>query len=262
MTGYPLKWFKIAFIFILASGFWFLASGLSYALDLDKIKVHYLSGDYKSAITEGEKILATQSLASAHSDELYYILGLSYLGDGNYLRASDIFEIILQEFKKSSLKENARLGLGDVYFLKGDYVKAKSYYQDVINNGNDSRLKPMAYYKLSQTALKTGDTQGAQKYSQELNEEITPEKKVALEKDVGVLPDFYTVQAGSFTSPRNAKNLQLKLTSQGYDAYIQEVDMGLKKTYRVKVGKLKLRQDAVRLQLRLAAQGYPANIIP
>ena len=30
-----------------------------YALNLDKVKVYFLSGDYKAAISEGEKILAT-----------------------------------------------------------------------------------------------------------------------------------------------------------------------------------------------------------
>ncbi len=251
-----------AIFFTLVCSLGFMVFSLAYALDLDRIKAYYLGGDYKSAIIEGERILATQSLASAHSDELYYILGLSYLGDKNYLRASDIFEIILKEFDKSSFKENARLGLGDVYFLKGDYSKARSYYQDVVNNTNDSRLKPMAYYKLSQTALKIGDTEGAARYSEELKEKITPEKKLALEDDVGALPDFYTVQAGSFVSQKNAKNLQAKLASQGYDAYIKEGDMGTRRTYRVQVGKLKSRQEAMRVQLKLAAQGYSANIIP
>jgi len=54
-------------------------------------------------------------------DELYYLLSLSYLKDGNYLRASDIFEIILREFKGSRFKEDALLALGDTYFLRGDY---------------------------------------------------------------------------------------------------------------------------------------------
>ncbi|MFH1198915.1 MAG: SPOR domain-containing protein [Candidatus Omnitrophota bacterium] len=255
------KWIVIVFFFILVCGLWSVVCGPAYALDLDKLKVYYLNGDYKAAITEGEKIMAAQSVASTRSDELYYILGLSYLGDGNYLRASDIFEIILKEFDKSAFKEDARLSLGDAYFLKGDFDLAKTYYQDVVNN--NSKLKPLAFYRLSQTALKTGDTESAQKYSQELKEKITSEKEAALEKDIGgELPDFYTVQVGSFGSQQNAKNLNTKLISQGYDAYIQEADMGTRIAYRVKVGKLKSRPEAVQLQLKLSADGYPANIIP
>ncbi|MBN1913662.1 MAG: hypothetical protein JW788_04610 [Candidatus Omnitrophica bacterium] len=51
----------------------------------------YLSGDYKAAISEGEKILA-QAKDQDGLDELYYILALSYMKEGNYLRASDILK--------------------------------------------------------------------------------------------------------------------------------------------------------------------------
>ncbi len=119
-----------------------------YALNLDKIKVHFLAGDYKSAILEGEKLLAGEA-QSGRSDELYYILGLSYLKDGNYLRASDIFEIILKEFKNSAFKEEASLGLGDTYFLKGDYGQAEGYFRELINNNPATKLKAQVCYRLS-----------------------------------------------------------------------------------------------------------------
>ena len=94
-------------------GILFLVLGIhafAYALDLDKLKAYFLSGDYKSAITEGERVLAKVE-DSGPIDELYYILGLSYLKDGNYLRASDIFEIILNECKGSHFKDDAILRL-------------------------------------------------------------------------------------------------------------------------------------------------------
>ena len=53
-----------------------------YCLNLDKVKVYFLEGDYKSAILEGEKLIAQDP----HSDELYYILGLSYLKDEGTVR--------------------------------------------------------------------------------------------------------------------------------------------------------------------------------
>ncbi len=40
---------------------------------------------------------------------------------GNYLRAADIFEIIGSEFKKSLLRGETTLALGDTFFLRGDY---------------------------------------------------------------------------------------------------------------------------------------------
>ncbi len=93
----------------------------AFALDLDKTRALFISGDYKAAITEGEKTMAKTTSNSLGLDELYYILGLSYLKDGNYLRASDIFEIILKEFKDTQFSADAKAGLADAYFLKGDY---------------------------------------------------------------------------------------------------------------------------------------------
>jgi len=50
----------------------FVKPGRAYALSLDRLKTYFLSADYKSAITEGEKILAANK-ESPDSEELYYI---------------------------------------------------------------------------------------------------------------------------------------------------------------------------------------------
>jgi len=229
-----------------------------YCLDLDNVRIYYLKGDYKSAISEGEKMLANNRLYS-QSDELYYLLGLSYSKDGNYLRASDIFEIILNEFKGSSLKDDAVLGLGDTYFLRGDYKKAKQYYAGLLDN---AKLKPAVYYRLSQCGFKEGDTQEGKDYAGKLKNEFPQNPETRFNKELYPVSDFYSVQVGSFSSPANAGNLRDKLISKGYDAYIQETEADGKKAYRVKVGRLKSRPEAIQLEAKLSSEGYPTKITP
>lgn len=240
-----------------------MSAGSGYCLDIDKVKVHFLSGDYKSAISEGEKVLASYTTHPPDLDELYYILGLSYLKDGNYLRASDIFEIIIREFKESRFLDEARLGLGDTYFLKGDYDKAQGYYTDLINTNPRTKLKAPLYYRLSEIALKKGDTQAAKEYLDKLKADFSFSPEIKSNKDLATLSDiYYAVQVGSFVSPTNARNLCDKLIAKGYDAYLEEAFGASAKTYRVRVGRLKLRQEATQLESKLSSEGYPTKIVP
>ena len=251
------------FILFCALLFGFLPN--AYALDLDKAKAYFLSGDYNSAISEGERLLAGYSSA-ANSDELYYILALSYMKDGNYLRASDIFEIILKEFKQSSFRDEATLGLGDTYFLRGEYDKAKAYYQELLNINGRGKLVPSAYYRLSQCAFKQGNSAEGKEYLNKLKEGFPLNPELILNRDLCFLPDpsdfYYTVQVGAFSSLENARRLTDKLVQGGYPAYLQELDSPGKPSYRVRVGKFKLRQEAAEWNDKLTQEGYPTRICP
>ncbi|MDD5553709.1 MAG: SPOR domain-containing protein [Candidatus Omnitrophica bacterium] len=234
----------------------------AYALNIDKVKAGYLSGDYKAAIIEGEKILAGAS-HDPEADELYYFLGLSYLKDGNYLRASDIFEIIKDEFKSSRFKDEAGMGLADVLFLKGDYDKAQEHYSALLRNSG-AKLKAPLYYRLSQTALKRGQTQAAKEYLDKLKDDFPSSPEVKLEKDLYALSDiYYTVQVGSFASYANASTLRDKLKAKGYDAYLEETSVNNSaKIHRVRIGKLQSRKEAEGLEERLSSEGYPTKVFP
>lgn len=198
-----------------------------YALDLGKLKVHFLAGEYKQAIEEGEKIFANSEY-SADMDELYYFLGLSYIQDGNYLRAWDIFEIIINEFPDSKFKEEAILGLGDTFFLRGDFEKAKISYEKLIAENPKSKLKEEAKRRLKQVESKA----------------------------------YYTVQVGAFSDMANAKKLKRKLIESDYPAYMEEAEIDGIKTYRVRVGRSMKREDIVSLKERLFQEGYPTKIYP
>lgn len=256
--------FKVILVTLCLCG---LVGFQAYALNLDKTRIYFLSGDYQSAILEGEKLLATEA-QSNRSDELYYILGLSYLKDDNYLRASDIFEIILKEFGNSAFKEEARLGLGDTYFLRGDYGQAEAHYKNLLKHNPNTRLKGQVYFRLSQVGFKKGDIRQGQEYLDKLREDLPLNPELKLNKDLCAALDsksgfYYTVQVGSFSSGTNAKNLTQKLIEQGYPAYIEETSIPAGKiTYRVKVGKLGSRPQVIELEKRLSLEGYPTKICP
>lgn len=265
-----LKLQKIKKFLVLSFGFAFCVLRFTfncYALNLDMLKIYFLSGDYNSAILEGEKILSSYGQSSLDLDELYYFLGLSYLKDGNYLRASDIFEIILKEFKESNFKEEAKLGLGDTCFLKGDFIKAEEYYKELINSNPHTKLKAYAYYRLSQIGFKKGDTKLAKEYLDKLKQDFPASLELKLNKDLHIISDYpsglyYTVQVGSFSRIANANNLTQKLIQNGYPAYIEEASFQGITSYRVRVGKLRLRQEALDLENKLSGEGYPTKIYP
>lgn len=246
---------------------------LCYALNLDKMKVHYLNGDYPSAIKDGEKMLSSVSGGYAENlDELYYLLGLSYMKQGNLLRASDIFEIILNEFKNSRFKEEAKFSLADTYFLKGDYDKAEELYKSLIKDNPGTKLKAQAYSRIADIGLKNGDAQQRDAYSSRIKQEFPNRSEI--KSGVSTLPDlelrpevkeevFYTVQVGSFSSSSNARNLVDGLKAKGYPAYLEEsISQGGDKIFRVRVGKFTRREEAVALEKKLSLQGHPTKIYP
>lgn len=261
------KYKKNNFLVLLCSCALVLSYCSAYATpNFDQVKAFFLESDYKQAIIEGEKLMAQYSHNSA-ADELYYILGLSYLKDGNYLRASDIFEIILNEFKDSRFRQEAKLGLGDTYFLRNDFSKAEHVYQELLGANPPNSLKPAIYYRLSQTAFKAGNIQQGKDYMDKLNLDFPLNLESKLDKDICFLPNtsdgsYYTVQVGSFSSATNAKNLVQRLSQNDYPAYIEEVALQGKNSYRVRVGKMRSRQEVESLEKSLSQEGYPTKICP
>lgn len=235
--------------------FIFFGISRACAINLEKVRASVLNGDYKEAIAEGEKLMANTGRDTKDLDELYYLLGLSYMKDGNVLRASDIFEIILNELKGSRLKEEAELGLADTYLLRENYKEAQARYKKLAADAPKSRLITPIYYRLSICASRLGDISEAKDYALKSGVEA-----------VDTLPDtdFYSVQVGSFAKDTNANSLAEKLSARGYPAFVEEMDLAAQgdKVYRVKVGKLKSIAEAQELEKKLIQDGYPTKISP
>ena len=250
-------------IALILAAFLFFVSRDGYCRDLDAVRLNFLSGDYKAAIVEGERALAG-SKDFQGCDRLYYLMGLSYLKTGNYLRASDIFEIIISEFPESRIKAESILGLADAYLYLGDYAKARNYYRGLLAEKSGVNLRPALYYRLSQIDLKEGNTASAKEYLAKLKQEHPLSPEIRLDNSLFSSPEiYYTVQVGSFSSASNANNLVRKLTQQGYPAYLEELKTADSRiAYRVRVGKFSLRQQAEALESKLSQEGYPTKIFP
>ncbi len=241
----------------------FASLGFAQEQTISAVKKLLMQGDYKAAIKEGEAILADQEYSPA-LDELYYLLGLCYLKDGNYLRASDIFEIILNEFPKSAFVEESRLSLGDAYFLKGDYDKARKHYEEVIRRDKKGRLRAFAYERLGMCAAKTGDLGEASQYRTKAQQVATGVTDVATggQDMCPVFADYYAVQVGAFSKQRNAEGLRQVLVAKGYETYVDSVDSAGIAVYKVRVGKYRTRDEALKVAETLAGEGYPARVCP
>ena len=225
MLRFRLK--SLIFILSLSAGFF----NAAYALNVDKVKLYFLSGDYRSAINEGERLIAKDE----YSSELYYFMGVSYLKEGDYQKSADNFKIAINNFKGSKFKEESRIGLADTYLLRGDFTNAKTLYQELINQDPKTKFKEQILSRLS---------------------DIDSGKNSSLHYDPK--GSYYSVQVGSFSNIDNAKKLTQKLISSGYPAYME----GSRPAYRVKVGKLKTRIQAEELSKKLSGQDYPTKICP
>jgi tetratricopeptide (TPR) repeat protein len=280
MTNQNLKFFKTFWILICNFYFCiFIFAFLSnaYALTLKNLKKNFLQGDYKACIQEGEKILANSKNQRKNKDEFYYLLGLSYLKEGNYLRSFNTFEIILNEFRNSRFKDEAKIGLADSYFLKGDYNLASLHYRELLNNKPRTKLKPGIYYRLSQIGVKTGNKEQEGDYLAKLKKEfpLSPEARenkelfplnVQMQMDEKSMPLqpplAYMVQVGAFSNQGNAKDLSAKLNAEGYTTFIVEALSANKKIFKVRVGNFKNQGQAREAEKKLQKEGYPTKIIP
>jgi tetratricopeptide (TPR) repeat protein len=239
------------------------APGRAASSTIDDVKVHLLSGEYKAAISDGEKMMAGSSY-SQETAELYYLLGLAYLKDGNHLRASDIFEIILKEFKDSRFKEEAELGLGDSYFLRGEYIRAKEQYSRLVKDHPRSKLLAAVYYRQSRVAAKLGNIKESKEYLAKIAKSFPLSLDVLDNEEIstGSGSGYYSVQVGAFSQNINAGNLVEKLKKRGYSAYVEESGARGKATYRVKVGKYPSRSEAISAAKKLSRDGFPTKISP
>jgi len=252
---------NILFSLLFCCGLFLVILSKAEALNLEKARFCFLNGDYSACINEGEKILAGSSY-SRDVDSLYYLLGLSYLKEANFLRASDIFEIILTEFKNSRFQEEARLGLSDTYFLRDEYNKAAGFYKDLLSKNSRTKFAGLLYYRLSQCAFKTGNASEGRDYLSKLKDQFPLNLEVMINKDLGSPVNYYTVQVGSFSNIKNAKNLESKLIQKNYQAYTEESSFRGKVSYRVRVGRFASRSDAINLADKLSREGYPTKICP
>jgi len=229
--------------------------------DLDRLKADFLRGNYRRVIFEGEAEARRLNIRS--SEELNYILGLSYLKENNLGQAREAFNRILNN-PAGKFRAQAAMGLADTYLISGDYQEAEDIYNKLINDEPNTGLKASLLYRLSQLYSKKGDHRQANDYLLKLKRDfpLSPELKLtrgiphieAPKNDAGA----YSVQVGFFSNTANADNLRDKLCALGFSAYVEEAVGG----YRVRVGRFKAYDEAVEMESELSQKGFPTKVCP
>ncbi len=250
------------FVVVVAAGAVLLVmAGAAYALDLETLKINFLKGDYKAAINEGERVLAGANKHSSKLDELYYYLGVSYLKDGNILRAGDIFDIIIKECKKSAFSEQAAIGLIDCAIAQKDYKTAVSKSQAFLAKYPKSKFRLEVKERMKQSEAKVQPAAGTETAHADQLQKLIGE---AVQGNQPEQPwqQPYFIQVGAFSSKVNARKLGDKLEAKGYTVYIAEAMVNGKSLFKVRVGSYATREEAQEQEALLKKQGYPTKVLP
>jgi len=250
---------KIRFILV----FWLflILPDLCWALDLDTLKVDFLEGNYRRVIFEGQAQIDRMHLGN--TDELNYILGLSYLKESKIDPAQNCFRQILSN-SNSKFKAAAHLALADTYLVSGQFQQAQDSYNKLIADDSNSNQKPAILYRLSQLELKKGNHQKGNDYWFKLKRDFPLSPELRLTKGIASvnLPlnetGEYSIQVGFFTNSVNARNFENRLLSKHYPAYVESFGSG----FRVKVGRFKLQKEALDLESKLSQDGFATKLCP
>ncbi|MDD5129921.1 MAG: SPOR domain-containing protein [Candidatus Omnitrophica bacterium] len=250
---------KIKFILILLASCWL--PGFCQAADLEVLKTDFLQGNYRRVIFEGQA--EVERMHFSNTDELNYILGLSYLKELKIAPAQDCFRRILNN-SNSKFKEEASLGLADTYLVSGQFQQAEDIYNKLISGDSNSRQKPAVLYRLSQLELKKGNHQKSNSYWFKLKKDFPLSPELKLVKPIPLAdtsannPKEYSVQVGFFTSSANANNFKERLKVKGYSAYVESFGAG----FRVKVGRFNTEKEALELESKLFQEGFQTKLCP
>jgi tetratricopeptide (TPR) repeat protein len=199
----------------------------------------------------------------SNTDELNYLLGLSYLKELEPEQSRECFKRILKNPSSRFAKE-ADLGLADTYLVSGKLDQAAEMYNRLISS-NPGSQEPAILYRLSQLEYRRGNRQKAGEYLSRLKNDFPLSPELKAEKEIAVMRSSpvarsaeYFIQAGFFSSRSNADNLKNKLLGRGYPAYVEDCKTG----YRVKVGKFSSENEAAETGSRLSREGFEIKICP
>jgi len=249
----------------------FIFPVICWAAQMDALKIDFLQGNYRRVIFEGQAQIDRMNLSN--TDELNYILGLSYLKESKLDAAQNCFRRILNN-SSSKFKEEASLALADTYLVVGQFQQAEDIYNKLIVADSNSSQKPAVWYRLSQLEAKRGNRQKSSDYLFKLKRDfpLSPELRVTKGiffvnpsvidyeplANAQVESGEYYVQVGFFSSSVNANNFKNTLLNKNYPAYVENSGTG----YRVKVGKFKSQKEAIDLESKLSQDGFATKVCP
>ncbi len=229
----------------------------SFCDDLDDAWVYFLNEKYNLA----ERVVDANLSEGKMSQHIYYLKALILEKRGSFAEAQKYFDKL--SLYGGVWSEYALMGRADTYFLGADFKKAETLYASFLSRYPDSDLISDIIYKYGLTLRKEGEWMKAKEYFERIVKSYpnsissTYARRILAENEF-----FYTIQVGSFLNYDNAYSLSKKISSLGYDAYIQKLDQKGKLYYRVRVGKYDLNAEAESALKELASAGFSGILYP
>ena len=248
---------KLKFYFIILVIFVFPA--LSRADNLDSLKADFLQGNYRRVILEGQAQISGFNIHG--TDELNYLLGLSYLKEDKLDQAQECFQRLLSH-TGSKFKEQASLSSADVYLIKGKFQDAEDLYNKLLADNPNISLKAGILYRLSQSGYRKGNKDEFNEYLLKLKKDFPLNLELrsinSIPRSEPLLKESgeFSVQVGFFVKNLNANNFKDKLLAMGYSAYVDGSSTG----YRVKVGRFKTQMEALDTENKLSREGFSTKL--
>ncbi len=204
----------------------------------DKTMEAFLREDY-ALVEKLTKPFLRRTHSHPEIDEMVYIRALSLMRLGRMDEARLLLIELEDHGLTPDMKARAAYSLGDsYYFTTGDtkaYQNALSQYP-LFDEADSVRLRIRDRHLV-----------------------LAPALKPLQQMSVAEMP-LYSVQVGSFSKERNAKQLLSRLMRARYDANVLRDEY--KEIYRVRVGSYISRHDALILERKLKKEGYPTKIVP
>jgi len=237
------------------------ARSVSKAEFMEDVNTLFLKEDYSAFIRETETEVGRIKLARKEKKEVFYLMGLSYMKLGSFVKARASFSDILG-MKGEEFDEDAHIGIADSYFHEKNYVKAIKSYKTILNMYPESERLAGAYHNLGISYKAVKNTQKADYYLNKVKREYSSSFEAeSMASRPEKTENYYIVQLGAFRSLKNAKKLVRRLSRKKYDSYIQKIKSGGKTLYRVRGGKFSNKDYAMKLQRKLRRDGFQVKII-
>jgi hypothetical protein len=218
----------------------------------DKTMEAFFREDY-ALVDKLTKPLLKRTHSHPEVDEMVYIRALSLMKLGRMDEARLLLIELEDHGLTPDMKARAAYSLGDSYYFTDGDIKA---YQNALS------AYPL-FEEADSVRIRIREKQAVHApepiQRRATGNYYASSPKVLRQMGVSEIP-LYSVQVGSFSKEKNAKQLLSKLMRARYDARVLKDD--IKEIYRVRVGSYVSRHDVLILERKLKKEGYPTKIVP
>jgi tetratricopeptide (TPR) repeat protein len=241
----------------------FIAAHPAFAQEpLDKARTLFLQRQYVQAIDACSAVIASHREENELLAQANYLTAASYAQIFDFLSAKKNLRAIVDNYKGTSLYEDAYLGLGDIEFLQENFKEALKKYDEFLASRPSKKRLATLYFRLADVNQRLGNKEASQKYLALLEREFPLSFEARDARRLMASEGFYTVQVGAFINYANAEKFIAELKAKGYEVYSVLCMLADKKLCRVRIGRFKTMQEAEEAKKKLEAEGYFAKIFP